>query len=77
MLEGEGPEALTMRATSDPVRARAAWAFIHGLTVLELNDRLPSDGLTELAWLIGVQQFTPQLPESAPQPRTVGDARKA
>ena len=32
-------------------------AFIHGLTLLELNDRLPSDGLTEPAWPIGIQQF--------------------
>ena len=58
----EGLEARTaaplLRATGDPVRARAAWAFIHGLTLLELNDRLPDDGLTEPAWQVGVQQFT-------------------
>jgi hypothetical protein len=42
----------------DPVRARAAWAFIHGLTLLELNERLPSDELTEPAWRVGIQQFT-------------------
>jgi AcrR family transcriptional regulator len=58
----EGLEARTaaplFRATGDPVRARAAWAFIHGLTLLELNDRLPDDGLTEPAWQVGVQQFT-------------------
>jgi AcrR family transcriptional regulator len=57
----EGLEARTaaplLRATGDPVRARAAWAFIHGLTLLELNDRLPDDGLTEPAWQVGVQQF--------------------
>ena len=59
----DGLEARTaaplLRATGDPVRARATWAFIHGLTLLELNDRLPSDGLTEPAWLIGVQRFAP------------------
>jgi AcrR family transcriptional regulator len=57
----EGLEARTaaplVRATGDPVRARAAWAFIHGLTLLELNGRLPSDDLTEPAWRIGIQQF--------------------
>ena len=59
----EGLEARTaaplLRATGDPVRARAAWAFIHGLTLLELNDRLPDDELTEPAWRVGVRQFTP------------------
>jgi AcrR family transcriptional regulator len=48
-----------LQATGDPVRARAAWAFIHGLTLLELNGRLPSDDLTEPAWKIGIQQFRP------------------
>ncbi len=46
-----------LRAVGDPVRARATWAFIHGLTMLELNDRLPSDDLTEPAWRIGVRHF--------------------
>lgn len=59
----EGLEARTaaplLRATGDPVRARAAWAFIHGLTLLELNDRLPDDELTEPAWRVGIRQFTP------------------
>jgi AcrR family transcriptional regulator len=57
----EGLEARTaaplVRATGDPVRARAAWAFIHGLTLLELNGRLPADDLTEPAWRVGIQQF--------------------
>ncbi len=58
----EGLEARTaaplLRATGDPVRARAAWAFIHGLTLLELNDRLPDDELTEPAWRVGIRQFS-------------------
>jgi AcrR family transcriptional regulator len=58
----EGLEARTaaplLRATGDPVRARAAWAFIHGLTLLELDDRLPADELTEHAWQVGIQQFS-------------------
>jgi hypothetical protein len=57
----EGLEARTAAplvcATGDPIRARAAWAFIHGLTLLELNGRLPSDDLTEPAWRVGIQQF--------------------
>ena len=58
----EGLEARTaaplLRATGDPVRARAAWAFIHGFTLLELDDRLPADELTEHAWQVGIQQFS-------------------
>ncbi len=53
----ERTAAPLLRAVGDPARARAAWAFIHGLTLLELNDRLPTDGLTELAWQVGVEQF--------------------
>jgi AcrR family transcriptional regulator len=75
----EGLEARTaaplLRATGDPVRARAAWAFIHGLTMLELNDRLPSDDLTEPAWQVGVQQFTSLMPARTAQPRTAVNAR--
>jgi AcrR family transcriptional regulator len=65
----EGLEARTaaplLRATGDPALARATWAFIHGLTMLELNDRLPSDGLTEPAWRIGIQQFRSQRSDAA------------
>jgi AcrR family transcriptional regulator len=59
----DGLEARTaaplLRATGDPIRARVAWAFIHGLTLLELNGRLPSDELTEPAWRMGIQQLQP------------------
>jgi AcrR family transcriptional regulator len=48
-----------LRATGDPVRARAAWAFIHGLTMLGLNDRLPSDDLTDPAWQLGLRLLQP------------------
>ena len=30
-----------VRATGDPIRARAAWTFIHGLTLLELQRAAP------------------------------------
>jgi AcrR family transcriptional regulator len=59
----DGLEARTaaplLRATGDPIRARVTWAFIHGLTLLELNGRLPSDELTEPAWRMGIQQLQP------------------
>lgn len=51
-----------LRLMGSPERARAAWAFIHGMIILELNDRFPSDGLTEHAWVNGVAAFTENSP---------------
>ncbi len=51
-----------LRLTGSPARARAAWAFIHGMIILELNDRFPSDGLTEDAWESGVAAFKATFP---------------
>ena len=42
------------RATGSPARARAAWAFIHGMVLLELTGRFPDDGMTEQAWRAGI-----------------------
>ena len=42
------------RATGTPARARAAWAFIHGMVLLELTERFPDDGMTEQAWQAGI-----------------------
>jgi AcrR family transcriptional regulator len=46
-----------LQATGTPARARAAWAFIHGMIMLELNDRFPDDGVTEHAWNSGIAAF--------------------
>jgi AcrR family transcriptional regulator len=46
-----------LAAVGGPERARAAWAFLHGMTLLELNDRFPADGRTEQAWAEGVAAF--------------------
>jgi AcrR family transcriptional regulator len=50
----ERTAAPLVRATGSPVRARAAWAFIHGMVLLELTGRFPDDGLTEQAWQAGI-----------------------
>ena len=55
----ERTAAPLVRATGHPVRARAAWAFLHGMTMLELNRRFPTDGLTESAWQSGIAAFQP------------------
>jgi AcrR family transcriptional regulator len=50
----ERTAAPLLRATGSPARARAAWAFIHGMVLLELTGRFPEDGVTEQAWRAGV-----------------------
>ena len=55
----ERTAAPLLHATGDPARARAAFAFLHGMTMLELNQRFPTDGLTEPAWQAGLAAFRP------------------
>jgi AcrR family transcriptional regulator len=43
----------------DPALARAVWAFAHGMTILELNDRFPADADLDLAWRRGLDAFRP------------------
>jgi AcrR family transcriptional regulator len=50
----ERTAAPLQRAAGSPARARAAWAFIHGMVLLELTDRFPKDGMTEQAWQAGI-----------------------
>jgi AcrR family transcriptional regulator len=39
--------------------ARAAWAFGHGMTILELNHRFPPDADLDAAWEHGIAAFRP------------------
>jgi AcrR family transcriptional regulator len=39
--------------------ARAAWAFGHGMTILELNNRFPPDADLNAAWEHGIAAFRP------------------
>jgi AcrR family transcriptional regulator len=43
----------------DPDAARAAWAFAHGMVVLELNGRFPPDADLDAAWRRGLEGFRP------------------
>jgi AcrR family transcriptional regulator len=55
------------RAVSPAVRAaggdrdlaRAAWAFAHGMTILELNNRFPADADLDAAWQRGMAALDP------------------
>jgi AcrR family transcriptional regulator len=55
-LEDRAAAAL-VRAMGTPQRARAAFAFIHGMVILELNGRFPDDGGLEPAWQAGLAAF--------------------
>jgi AcrR family transcriptional regulator len=44
----------------DRDRARAAWAFAHGMTILELNNRFPPGADLEAAWERGLEAFRPR-----------------
>ena len=39
--------------------ARAAWAFAHGMTILELDNRFPPDADLDAAWERGIAAFRP------------------
>jgi AcrR family transcriptional regulator len=39
--------------------ARAAWAFAHGMIILELNNRFPPDADLDAAWQRGIDAFRP------------------
>jgi AcrR family transcriptional regulator len=53
---GEGSAALSGLAGS-PDRARAAWAFIHGMVQLELAGRFAPEADLEAAWEAGLGAF--------------------
>jgi AcrR family transcriptional regulator len=38
-------------------RARAIWAFAHGMVMLELDQRFPSDADLDAAWAAGIRAF--------------------
>ncbi len=54
----EGLEAWTaeplVRAAGSEARARATWAFAHGMTILELDGRFPPTADLDQAWAAGI-----------------------
>ena len=55
-------------AGEDRDLARAAWAFAHGMIILELNGRFPADADLDAAWRRGLAAFS-RLSEPRRQPR--------
>jgi AcrR family transcriptional regulator len=60
--------AALVRAAGSPERARAAFAFIHGMVILELNGRFPEDGGLEPAWRAGLAAFNNPAIVTSPGP---------
>ena len=58
-LEDRAAAALVSATGGDPDAARAAFAFAHGMVVLELNDRFPPRADLDAAWQRGVDAFRP------------------
>ena len=48
-----------LRAAGSQARARAVWAFAHGMVMLELDHRFPADADLDAAWEAGIAAFQP------------------
>ena len=55
-LEAWAAEPVVTAAGSEP-RARAVWAFAHGMSILELDGRFPPDADLDATWEQGVRAF--------------------
>ena len=53
-VEASAAAPLVEACGGDPDRARAVWAFAHGMTSLELADRFPSGADLDAAWRAGL-----------------------
>jgi AcrR family transcriptional regulator len=56
-VEGRAARPLVQALGGDRDLARALWAFAHGMTILELNDRFPADADLDAAWERGLSAF--------------------
>jgi AcrR family transcriptional regulator len=49
--------APVLQAAGSRARARAVWAFAHGMVMLELDQRFPADADLDAAWAAGIAAF--------------------
>jgi AcrR family transcriptional regulator len=54
--------APVLEAAGTPARARAFWAFAHGMVSLELAGRFPPDADLDAAWQAGINAFRLRAP---------------
>jgi len=58
-VEARAALPLVEAVGGDADLARAAWAFAHGMTILELDNRFPPDADLDAAWQRGMAAFRP------------------
>jgi AcrR family transcriptional regulator len=56
-VEAGAAAPLMAAVGGDLDRARAVWGMAHGLSLLELDGRLPPDADIEAAWQVGIRAF--------------------
>jgi AcrR family transcriptional regulator len=59
-VEDRAAAAIVEAVDGDGDRARAAWAFAHGMTILELNGRFPPHADLDAAWRVGLRALAPR-----------------
>ncbi len=63
-VEARAGRTIYLAVGEDAHRARAAWAFAHGMTMLELDRRFPPGADIDAAWREGIDAFRPRGPIS-------------
>jgi AcrR family transcriptional regulator len=58
-LEAQAAQPLAEAVGYDEARARAMWAFAHGMVSLEIDGRFPPDADLDQAWRTGLAAFAP------------------
>jgi AcrR family transcriptional regulator len=58
-LEAQAAQPLAEAVGSDEARARALWAFAHGMVSLEIDGRFPPGADLDEAWRAGLAAFAP------------------
>ena len=58
-LEARAAQPLAEAAGHDEARARAMWAFAHGMVSLEIDGRFPPQADLDEAWRAGLAAFVP------------------
>ena len=69
-LEARAAQPLAEAAGYDEARARAMWAFAHGMVSLEIDGRFPPRADLDEAWRAGLAAFAPPAAFSPPEPQT-------
>ena len=68
-LETRAAQPLAEAAGYDEARARAMWAFAHGMVSLEIDGRFPPRADLDEAWRAGLAAFAPPAAFPSPEPQ--------